>query len=427
MAVQTPPSRPITEFEVDAGVVKDARVRQQRHRAVAAMLIAIAAGVGLLVLGGSGGGGSGAAKSGRGNGSSPNSAAHTTSQVGVGVAFAPPTIGASGLLSPGVGWAVNGLGFYMTWDGGRLWSDVHVPELGGDVLADFMAASSPSSRTLVLAIGDGGSSYGTCADPAGSASRAIGDLAVSSDAGRTWRTFPFPDCRVAIRISFINAQTGFAVSAGWRFRTPEVLYNTVDGGRSWHRIADLPEPGPIDFTSTQAGWLLGANQIYRTSDGGKRWQRASVCRQPANRTVTLVCGPTHFFGAKGAVETTRAVAGVGLADSASVSTTTNDGLSWSAHKIAVSQRVQGYLASPMSAASPEDLFVYFQGGVMAKSTDAGRSWRQLAAPQFKGGAAINFTNAHYGWIQDGGSLYATSDDGQHWHRMKQIGNQPPTP
>jgi photosystem II stability/assembly factor-like uncharacterized protein len=389
------------------------------------MLIAIAAGVGLLVLGGSGGGGSGAAKSGRGNGSSPNSAAHPASQVGVAVPDSPPTIGASGLLSPDVGWAVNGLGFYMTWDGGRLWSDVHVPELSGDVLADFMAASSPSSRTLILAIGDGGSSYGTCADPAGSASRAIGDLAVSSDAGHTWRTSPFPDCRVPTRISFINARTGFAVSESGKTRTQELLYKTTDGGRSWHRIGDLPKPGPIDFTSTQAGWLLGGNQIYRTSDGGKTWQRANVCRQPADRTVTLVCGPPHFFGAQGAVQTIRAVAGV--ADSTSVSTTANDELSWSAHKIAVSQRVQGSLAALMSAASPEDLFVYFQGGVMAKSTDAGRSWRQLAAPQFKGGTAINFTNANYGWIQDGGSLYATSDGGEDWHRMKQIGNKPPTP
>ncbi len=64
---------------------------------------------------------------------------------------------------------------------------------------------------------------------------------------------------------------------------------------------------------------------------------------------------------------------------------------------------------------------------MAKSTNGGRSWNQVAAPQFKGGTAVDFIDAHYGWIQDGGSLYVTSDGGKRWKRMKQIGNKPPEP
>jgi photosystem II stability/assembly factor-like uncharacterized protein len=81
----------------------------------------------------------------------------------------------------------------------------------------------------------------------------------------------------------------------------------------------------------------------------------------------------------------------------------------------------------MSAPNSQDLFIYFQGGVMARSTDGGRTWQELPAPRFDGGASINFVNAHYGWIQDGGSLYSTTDGGEHWRRMKQIGNKPPTP
>jgi photosystem II stability/assembly factor-like uncharacterized protein len=313
----------------------------------------------------------------------------------------------------------------MTWDGGQHWSDVHVPGLSGDVLAGFMTASSPNPGTLVLAIGDGGSSYGTCSDPAGSASRAIGDIAVSSNAGRTWHTSAFPDCSVPTQISFINARSGFAVSRSGRDVKSELLYETIDGGQSWRRIGTLPKPGPIDFTTRRSGWLHGGNTIYRTSDGGKTWQHTTACAQPADRTVTLDCGPPHFFGTHGALQTIRAVAGV--ANSTFVNTTANDGLTWTAHNIAVGQPTEGRVAALMSAASPEDLFVYFRGGVMAKSTDGGRSWQKLPAPQFNGGAAIDFISARYGWIQDGGSLYATPDGGQHWHRMKQIGNQPPTP
>ena len=380
---------------------------------------------GLLVLGGYGGGGSGAARDGHGHGASPSAASHTASQVGPASTYSPPTIGASGLLRPDVGWAVNGLGFYMTWDGGRRWSDVHVPELSGDVLASFMAASSPSPRTLILAVGDGGSSYGTCADPAGSAGRPIGDIAVSNDAGRAWRTFAFPDCLVPTRISFLNSRVGFAVTDSGKAVTPELLYGTTDGGQRWQRIGQLPKPGPIDFTSPRSGWLLGGNRIYRTSDGGKTWQHTSVCGPPAERRVTILCGPPHFFGTQGVIQTIRAVSGI--ARSTSISTTANNGLSWSTRNIAVNQRVQGTVAALVSAATPEDLFVYFRGGILAKSTDRGRTWQQLPGLRFNGGAAINFISPSYGWIQDGGSLYATSDAGQHWQRMKQQDNQPPTP
>jgi photosystem II stability/assembly factor-like uncharacterized protein len=426
MAVQTPPIPPRTEPDIDAGVIDDARARQRRHQSAFATLLAVAAVVGLLVLGGSGGGGgSGGTRDARGNGSAPNFGAHTASQVGAAIPYAPPSIVASDLLSPGVGWAVNGLGFYMTWDGGRRWSDVHVPGLSGDSMANFMGASSPSSRTLVLALGGGSSSDGTCADLAGGSSLPIGHVAISSDAGRSWRTSSFPDCRVPTQISFINARNGFAVSDSGRAVTPGLLYETADGGRSWRRVGGLPKPGPIDFTSTERGWLLARNQIYRTSDGGKTWQRTDVCKQPLDRTVSLDCGLPHFFGSHGVVQVIRDSQYVAVSEFAS--TTTDDGRSWAAHKVSVSQRVQGSLAAQMSAPSPQDLFIYFQGSVMARSTDGGRSWRQLRAPEFEGGAEINFINANYGWIQNGGSLYSTTDGGEHWHRMKQIGNKPPTP
>jgi photosystem II stability/assembly factor-like uncharacterized protein len=427
MTTQTPLVPPEIGPDVDAGVIDDARARQRRHQRIAATLIAVAVIAGLLIFGGSGGGsGAGTARSGRGRGSAPSPGVHTASQVGPARPDAPPSIGASGLLSPGVGWAVNGLGFYMTWDGGQHWSDVHVPDVGGDVIAGFMAADSPNSRTLVLANGDSGSGYGTCADPANGFGRPIGHVSISSDSGRTWRTSSFPDCRAPTRISFINAREGFAVSVSGKVaRASELLYRTVDGGRSWRRVGGLPKPGPIDFTSTQSGWLLGGNQIYRTTDGGKTWQRTDVCNKPADPTQSLDCGPPHFFGAHGAVQIIRATQDVAV--STFVSTTNDDGLNWTTRNVVVSQSVQGSLAAQMSAPNSQDLFIYFQGGVMARSTDGGRSWQQLPAPKFDGGAYIDFVNAQYGWIQDGGSLYSTTDGGEHWRRMKQIGNKPPTP
>ncbi len=404
---------------------EEARRRRRRRWMVGGFLFA--AGLGGAFIGfGSGGGGAGAAANGRGSGSGPVAGAHTASQIGAANPYSPPSIAYSGLLSPGVGWAVNGAGFYMTWNGGRSWSDVAIPGLTADAIEDILFVSSPDPQTLLVSLG-GGTHPGTCADPdPAGANRSLGQIAISTDAGHHWRTSPFPDCRIAPWVSFVNARTGFAVTGSGKAVMPEVLYGTTDGARHWRRIGRLPpKPGPIDFTNTQAGWINAGNRIYRTSNGGRTWQRAAVCQPPASRSVNLICGPPLFFGNHGVVQEFHAANGV--ADRTSVSTTANDGLSWSTHNVAVSPRVEGALAAEISASNADNLFAYFRGGVMAKSTNGGRTWQQMPAPRFKGGAAIQFITADYGWIQDGGSLYATKDGGKHWHRMKQVDNQPPTP
>jgi photosystem II stability/assembly factor-like uncharacterized protein len=93
----------------------------------------------------------------------------------------------------------------------------------------------------------------------------------------------------------------------------------------------------------------------------------------------------------------------------------------------VDPNIQGSPATVVFAASPRELFVYYQAGVLATTTDGGRFWRELQAPKFKGGAFLNFISADYGWIQDGGSIYATTDGGKHWQRLKQKHNRPPVP
>ena len=80
-----------------------------------------------------------------------------------------PSISQMGLLAPGVGWAANGLDFYVTRNGALGWRNVQVPGLGGDIVANLMASASPGTNDLVLAF-YGGKVYGSCAHPTGQAS-----------------------------------------------------------------------------------------------------------------------------------------------------------------------------------------------------------------------------------------------------------------
>ena len=123
MPVETPHKLDVSapDWEIDAGVIDDARKRQQWHRRIAASVIAAAVAAGALVVGFMGGGGSGAAHNRYGHGSTPSAGAHAPSHVVATLTDLPSNINVFGLLAPGVGWVVNGAGFYVTWDGGRRW------------------------------------------------------------------------------------------------------------------------------------------------------------------------------------------------------------------------------------------------------------------------------------------------------------------
>jgi hypothetical protein len=421
MVVQLPPTQsPATETDTEAGVIEDARRRQRRHRWTGASAV-VAAIVALGVIFGlsGGGGGTGRSRGGRNHASNSGAVARTSSRVGAAVAAAPPTIGESGLLRPGVGWAANGFGFYMTWDGGRLWSKITVPGLGGDVLGNMTAATSPNPHTLILAFSEGGSLYGTCADPGpvGSVGRPAGDVAVSFNSGRAWRTFAVHRCRVITELSAVNTRTEFAMSAAAKPHGPELLFRTGNGARSWQFVGHVPAQGPIDFTSLRNGWLLGSDRLYRTTDGGRSWIEASACRSDVRQDK--YCGLPHFFGSDGVLQAVARSAK--SAGNALIYTTRNAGLTWSRHRVVLHtpDYNDDHLPTAFSAPNARTLYVYILQGILAKSNDGGDTWNDLPAPRFNGGTTLDFANADYGWLQDGGHIFSTTNGGRSWTRIRQ--------
>lgn len=101
-----------------------------------------------------------------------------------------------------------------------------------------------------------------------------GQIIRTEDGGATWqaqRTADTTDPNLH-DVLFVNADTGWVVSAGG-------LLRTVDGGDSWGEVG-LPQPKPrftkylsISFAGDGAtGAVVGANgQVFRTQDGGVTW------------------------------------------------------------------------------------------------------------------------------------------------------------
>ena len=189
----------------------------------------------------------------------------------------PPNVYAFGLLAPGVGWVANGVGFYMTHDGGRTWGALsldtdngnrygHVAVPASDSAATSGQALGPRCHrrlpTLVLAFDDGKAFRACHTTP----SVGGGAVTISSDCGRTWQYPIMPGCVLPESLSFITAMIGFA-----RFQTPGPSLALQDDGRR-SRLATSRQPAdqrPDRFhKGPQDGWLLGKD-LYHTTDGGR--------------------------------------------------------------------------------------------------------------------------------------------------------------
>jgi photosystem II stability/assembly factor-like uncharacterized protein len=111
------------------------------------------------------------------------------------------------------------------------------------------------------------------------------------------------------RFAFLTPMHGFAlaeVPAGGK----PALYETLDGGRSWHAYADAPVERPLAFTTHGAMliWIIDMplcaaavtqhqpncpGTIVRSTDGGRSWQRIGLNMIPGSNSLDF---PTASVG-----------------------------------------------------------------------------------------------------------------------------------
>jgi photosystem II stability/assembly factor-like uncharacterized protein len=435
---EPPPVRELIARDADA-LIREARRRTRRRRLrVAALLIAAGIGIGVLLAdGGAGGsagehasaaGASGSAAAPRPASTPADAARHLTTL---------PNISDMGLFGPGDGWAANGLGFYITSDDGAHWRQV--PVFGGDVVANLGPVTSVGAENLFVG-GDGGKGYGTCGHPTRPSPNAgifpVSVVFASNDGGASWRSSRLPGCAVAFGLSFVSAQTGFALADAGGFPGRGRVDLTTDGARTWRPLGGAPFVGPIDFASRLDGWGLASagvalrplsanGAVYRTTDGGRSWQRVPICSGAANHGVAVICGTPHFFSTRDGLIPAGVIDHRSGADSLVVFATSDGGAHWSSHTLPADPDLRDYfsasnplsaingtlrLAVPFSAPAASD-WIAFVGPRLYTTSDGGRHWSTItprptfAAPRITGnGTAINasgplvFASPSDGWV-----------------------------
>lgn len=392
MSVVAPP-KPSRPDELEA-LIREARARQRRRRLIAAAGVAAAAAATLSVWAALPGLGSGGYAAGGGAHGATNREIDNTGRVPI------VQVGTSG----GVTWALNGLGMWLTTNGGRTWrasAPQHVRDMG-DLMERVEQVDFLDRRhAWLFAVDVRGGLHPAYARHA--------ELDWTSDGGRTWHwTMPRGCCG---DVSFLTPRRGF-------FLGPHRLFATGDGGRSWTAVARTPFVwGAPTFVDPRHGVaVVGKGRLYSTSDGGRRWVSVHLpLREGVLPNVAAfgrrIVVPAELVGPP----TTRLV--VYVSDDGGVTWQVRPAPKWWVPVIRSSD------ASEFSAASSS---VWYAVGwhKLAVTRDAGRSWRLVRVASWPARwtiSAIDYTSPLVGWAvfqrasPPGRSvLMRTTDGGVHW-------------
>jgi len=397
MNVVAPP--PQDELEL---LIREARARQRVRRLKFAAGVAVLAAAGLSVWAAIPGGVSGA-PGGRGR---PSAAASARQIESAGRRIPIIAFGSGGPVT----WAANGVGLWLTTNGGRTWRLLVPRDVAatGDPVARVLAADFVDARHGWISVDD---VLGGFRRPSRSASLRHMEIDRTTDGGRTWRASIPPGCFescTGARLDFLDTRHGFALvdveSGGGK------LFATRDGGATWTLVARTTWRGSFAFFNEHDGVTADHHTVRVTTDGGRHWVRGGQI-------------PPTFSGIR---PVGRHLVLFGLRHLRLVAYTSEDGgRHWSARVAPAwvqpglpdnDEAISVPTASDWVVPADPRLFV---------THDSGRTWHVVRPADLPRGwsiAQIELTSPRVGWaiFREGGAhavrsvLVRTTDGGVHW-------------
>ena len=216
------------------------------------------------------------------------------------------------------------------------------------------------------------------------------------------------------------------------YRTQSLFGATApSGGVDWYRLlrdyngsgkADPAKPDPrlpratygltdVYFADATHGWATGYDNVkneavlLRTADGGRSWQT----KRPSQAGAYSVNALTRASGGG------LWVAGSEGWDGSLIATSADSGVKWSYRSVPTLEYLLG-----IDAATKTTGFAAGTGGVLLRTTDAGKTWKAVATAPHGDLFGLDFTSAANGWvlvndaISTAGSVQRTIDGGVTW-------------
>jgi len=296
-----------------------------------------------------------------------------------------------------------------------------------------------------------------------------GELAHTTNAGRTWRVVSLPHQVNAI--CFVDSLRGWTAGngffhttdggntwiqdndwgtiydlffldtmRGWACGNGSVNYYTTDGGLHWAAVSAPggSTMGSIWFTNQQRGWSVNLEgQIFRSTDGGRTWALQATVNGTNLQMIQffdlqegwVIGGDTFYHTVNGGQSWTRALVPAGtwahsarffdrlnavaVGEFGNIVRTVDGGQTWQT----VQSQGTGQRLWDIEYATANTLFLAGDNGVISRSTDAGATWNSIQS----GGTAVTHgfdrLDAQRAWAaQDGGEIVFTTNGGTQWVR-----------
>jgi photosystem II stability/assembly factor-like uncharacterized protein len=237
-------------------------------------------------------------------------------------------------------------------------------------------------------------------------------------------------------IVFLDARTGYATSGS-------KIFQTLDGGVSWRGVANAgPGLNRLSFIDAQHGFALGNGGAFlRTDDGGNTWAATAVapngqgltsisCNTSRICILTTTAGTelirTGEYGDAGGTVVTPSTDPVFAAAFGSPQRVVAAGQNGATvvsddtgvRFTPVGGRIGGTFRALRAGGAKETAYAPGADGALAKTTDGGRTWSTGNVPTTADLLDVSFPTATDGYALDvDGGLFHTDNGGAAWEGL----------
>jgi photosystem II stability/assembly factor-like uncharacterized protein len=190
---------------------------------------------------------------------------------------------------------------------------------------------------------------------------------------------------------FITAQEGWAVGA---FGT---IIRTRDGGTSWrpqvsHTVEHLYS---VDFADPQHGWVVGRRgTVLHSDNGGETWGPQATGNEQ------------HLFK----VEALDAQHAWAVGDFGTILATRDGGRTWDNHSL-----TRDVILNSEAWPDATHGWIVGEAGTILSTSDGGTTWAEQSSGIEKTLFGVSFVDAQHGWaVGLDGLIIRTTDGGQTW-------------
>ncbi len=120
-----------------------------------------------------------------------------------------------------------------------------------------------------------------------------GVVVLTNDGGKQWSVVGVRERPVSL--FFLNESTGWMV-------TDRGVWSTDESGRVWKKLQGMKGIMQVHFLDASHGYAIGFPKlVYETIDGGKKWTKLAAAEKPPTDPALTVYDSITFFGQRGVI------------------------------------------------------------------------------------------------------------------------------